>query len=93
MGALALGLALAFGLGGRGVAERMLEDAYRSGRESRDQVRRDIETARARAQGSDPSDKPPTATAPAATVSGGAHAATQTSQFDLTTSTDTERRS
>lgn len=33
MGALALGLALAFGLGGRGVAERMLEDAYRRGRQ------------------------------------------------------------
>jgi hypothetical protein len=32
MGALALGLALAFGLGGRSVAERMLEDAYRKGR-------------------------------------------------------------
>jgi hypothetical protein len=29
MGALALGLALAFGLGGRPVAERLLEDAYR----------------------------------------------------------------
>ena len=39
MGALALGLALAFGLGGRGVAERMLEDAYRKGQENRDQVR------------------------------------------------------
>jgi hypothetical protein len=32
MGALALGLALAFGLGGRPVAERLLEDAYRKGR-------------------------------------------------------------
>jgi hypothetical protein len=50
MGALALGLALAFGLGGRGVAERMLEDAYRSGREAREQMRRDIETGRARAR-------------------------------------------
>jgi hypothetical protein len=39
MGALALGLALAFGLGGRSVAERMLEDAYRSGREAREQQR------------------------------------------------------
>lgn len=35
MGALALGLALAFGLGGRPVAQDMLEDAYRKGREER----------------------------------------------------------
>ena len=33
MGALALGLALAFGLGGRPVAQNMLEEAYRKGRE------------------------------------------------------------
>jgi hypothetical protein len=85
MGALALGLALAFGLGGRGVAERMLEDAYRSGREAREQVRRDIETGRARAQGSS-TDTTPTATT-------GSHAATQTSQFDVSTSADTGRRS
>jgi hypothetical protein len=39
MGALALGLALAFGLGGRPVAQRMLEDAYRKGQEERDQVK------------------------------------------------------
>jgi small-conductance mechanosensitive channel len=39
MGALALGLALAFGLGGRPVAQRMLEDAYRKGQEQRDQMR------------------------------------------------------
>jgi hypothetical protein len=35
MGAVALGMALAFGLGGRDVAARMLEDAYRSGQEER----------------------------------------------------------
>jgi hypothetical protein len=35
MGAVALGMALAFGLGGRDVASRMLEDAYRRGREER----------------------------------------------------------
>jgi Conserved TM helix len=46
MGALALGLALAFGLGGRGVAERMLEDAYRSGREARQQRSAQRETSR-----------------------------------------------
>ena len=50
MGALALGLALAFGLGGRPVAERLLEDAYRKGLEQRDQVRQDIEAGRQRAE-------------------------------------------
>lgn len=50
MGALALGLALAFGLGGRGVAERMLEDAYRKGQENKDQVKQDMRTGRERAE-------------------------------------------
>ncbi|NUR07087.1 MAG: transporter [Nocardioidaceae bacterium] len=50
MGALALGLALAFGLGGRPVAERLLEDAYRKGLEQRGQVREDVEAGRRRAQ-------------------------------------------
>jgi Conserved TM helix len=35
MGAVALGMALAFGLGGRDVASRMLEDAYRRGQAER----------------------------------------------------------
>jgi hypothetical protein len=35
MGAVALGAALAFGLGGRDVASRMLEDAYRRGQAER----------------------------------------------------------
>jgi hypothetical protein len=35
MGAVALGMALAFGLGGRDVASRMLEEAYVRGRQSR----------------------------------------------------------
>ena len=39
MFALALGLALAFGLGGRGVAERLLEEGYRKGQEQREQSR------------------------------------------------------
>jgi Conserved TM helix len=38
LGALALGMALAFGLGGRDVASRMLEDAYRRGREERARI-------------------------------------------------------
>lgn len=50
MGALALGLALAFGLGGRGVAQRLLEDAYSKGREQADQVRDDLGTGKDRAK-------------------------------------------
>ncbi|WP_408898628.1 mechanosensitive ion channel family protein [Nocardioides sp. R1-1] len=50
MGALALGLALAFGLGGRSVAQRMLEDAYAKGREQSAQVKRDVQTGKARAE-------------------------------------------
>jgi hypothetical protein len=50
MGALALGLALAFGLGGRDVAGRMLEDAYQKGRENKDQVKDDLETAKQRGE-------------------------------------------
>ena len=50
MGALALGLALAFGLGGRDVARRLLEDAYDKGSSAKEQAKRDLETGRARAQ-------------------------------------------
>ena len=50
IGALALGMALAFGLGGRDVASRLLEDAYRSGQQNRDQVRRDVEKGKDQAQ-------------------------------------------
>ncbi len=50
MAALALGLALAFGLGGRPVAERMLEDAYQKGQEQQDQVKQDAQLGRERAQ-------------------------------------------
>lgn len=46
MFALALGLALAFGLGGRDVAARLLEDAYTKGREQKDRVRADVQTAK-----------------------------------------------
>ncbi len=48
IGALALGLALAFGLGGRDVAARMLEDAYQKGREEKDQVKRDVQAGKER---------------------------------------------
>jgi small-conductance mechanosensitive channel len=50
MFALALGLALAFGLGGRAVAERLLEDAYRKGQEQRQQVRSAMPSARQTAE-------------------------------------------
>jgi hypothetical protein len=50
MGAVALGMALAFGLGGRDVASRMLEDAYRSGQRNREQVRQDLRLGRERAR-------------------------------------------
>jgi hypothetical protein len=50
MGALALGLALAFGLGGRDVARRLLEDAYDKGAAAKAQARSDLEVGRARAE-------------------------------------------
>lgn len=58
MFALALGLALAFGLGGRGVAERLLEDGYRKGREYKDQAASDLATGRDRAYDQVPSSTP-----------------------------------
>jgi Conserved TM helix len=50
IGALALAAALAFGLGGRDVAARMLEGAYIKGQASREQVRRDLEQGKERAR-------------------------------------------
>jgi hypothetical protein len=43
LGAIALGAALAFGLGGRDVAARMLEGAYEKGQQNKDQYRRDLD--------------------------------------------------
>jgi Conserved TM helix len=51
LGSVALGSALAFGLGGRDVASRMLEDAYRKGQEQRGQVERDVQVGKERAEG------------------------------------------
>lgn len=48
LGAAALAMALAFGLGGREVAHRMLKDAYSKGQEQRGQVRRDMEIGKER---------------------------------------------
>ena len=50
MGAIALGMALAFGLGGRDVASRMLEGAYQAGQQNREQIKRDIQQGRERAK-------------------------------------------
>ena len=50
IGAIALGLALAFGLGGRDVASRLLEDAYRKGQEQKGQVKQDAQLAKERGQ-------------------------------------------
>jgi hypothetical protein len=50
MFAIALGLALAFGLGGRDVAARLLEDAHSKGREAKEQAKQDARTGKDRAQ-------------------------------------------
>ena len=50
LGAIALGSALAFGLGGRDVARQMLEGAYAKGQENREQYRRDLDRGVGRAQ-------------------------------------------
>jgi Conserved TM helix len=50
LGAIALGSALAFGLGGRAVAERMLEGAYQSTQQNKHQWRRDLDQGMSRAR-------------------------------------------
>jgi hypothetical protein len=50
LGSIALGAALAFGLGGRDVAARMLEGTYQKGQEQKEQVRSDIQQGKERAQ-------------------------------------------
>jgi hypothetical protein len=50
LGAIALGAALAFGLGGRDVAARMLEGAYQKGQENKGQFRRDLNEGVSRAK-------------------------------------------
>jgi hypothetical protein len=46
MGSVALGLALAFGLGGRDVAARILEQAYEAGLQNADQAKADMKRAK-----------------------------------------------
>ena len=48
LGSAALAMALAFGLGGRELADRMLSDAYEKGQEQRGQVKRDLEIGKER---------------------------------------------
>ncbi len=48
IGGVFLAMALAFGLGGREVAGRMLSDAYDKGQEQRSQVRHDVELGKER---------------------------------------------
>lgn len=50
IGAVALGSALAFGLGGREVAADLLSSAYDKGQEKQDQVKQDMQTGRDRGQ-------------------------------------------
>lgn len=50
IGAIALGSALAFGLGGRDVARQMLQGAYEKGQEHKDEFKRDLDTGMSRAR-------------------------------------------
>jgi hypothetical protein len=50
IGGVFLAMALAFGLGGRDVASKMLNDAYDKGQEKKDQVKDDMQTGKDRAQ-------------------------------------------
>src|SRR3712207_3593986 len=50
LGMLALAGALAFGLGGRDVASRMLNDAYDAGQRNKDQVKQDMQAGKERGQ-------------------------------------------
>ena len=50
LGALALGSALAFGLGGRDVAAQMLQGAYAKGQENKEQLKRELELGKERAK-------------------------------------------
>ena len=43
IGAIALAMAIAFGLGGRDVAGRLLESAYAKGEDVKDDVKRDLD--------------------------------------------------
>ena len=63
LGSVALGMAIAFGLGGRGVAARLLDDAYQQGRERRAEIRERRAPATTTAGGRDRTAAPPAARA------------------------------
>jgi hypothetical protein len=50
LGSVALGAALAFGLGGRDVAAQLLSQAYDKGQQNKSQVKQDMQTGKDRAQ-------------------------------------------
>ncbi|MBA2475934.1 MAG: transporter [Actinobacteria bacterium] len=50
LGAIALGSALAFGLGGRDVARQLLESAYQKGQENKEQLGQDLQQGKERAK-------------------------------------------
>jgi hypothetical protein len=50
IGAVALGSALAFGLGGRDAAKDLIDSGYRKAQDQSDQVRADLQTGQARGQ-------------------------------------------
>jgi hypothetical protein len=50
LGSLGLGMALAFGLGGRDTAARLVSGAYDKGQEQQDQVKRDMQLGKERSQ-------------------------------------------
>ncbi len=50
LGSVALGAALAFGLGGREVAGQLLSQAYSKGQDNKDQVKQDMQVGKDRAQ-------------------------------------------
>ena len=53
VGAIALGSALAFGLGGREVASRMLDGAYSTAQENKEEFKQDLDQGLSRAKGVD----------------------------------------
>jgi hypothetical protein len=50
LGSVALGMALAFGLGGRDVAARLLQDLYEKGQDQRGRIAADLKQGAARAR-------------------------------------------
>ena len=73
LGAIALGSALAFGLGGRDVAARMLEGAYTNVQQNKDQWKHDLDQGLARAKNQPHASRNGTEAATQATARDGGH--------------------